>query len=50
MAKKMQPKSNPSSKEEVSEEPEVNEEVDNEEGEKYMGGPIPKVSLPEQND
>jgi hypothetical protein len=33
----------------VPAETEVNEEVDNEEGERYSGGEIPRVSPPEDN-
>lgn len=37
------------SQEEVPEETEVTEEVDNEEGERYSGGEIPRISPPEDN-
>ena len=48
----MSPESDTSAEEEVPKKTKTkaNKEVDNEEGERYSGGPIPEVSLPDQSE
>lgn len=39
----------PKEEEKVAEKKEASKEVDNEEGKRYTGGPIPKISQPKQS-